>query len=66
MISIHLSDVLMYLFSDNNITNFLFNLKKINILNCLSHEDSYNSFFSYIQHKKFSTHKISKKRIKIK
>ncbi|SCL99127.1 conserved Plasmodium protein, unknown function [Plasmodium chabaudi chabaudi] len=39
MISIHIYDVLLYMFNDDQISKFVLNLKKFNVLNCLSYQD---------------------------
>ncbi|VEV55179.1 conserved Plasmodium protein, unknown function [Plasmodium vinckei vinckei] len=39
MISIHIYDVLIYLFNDDQISKLVLNLKKFNVLNCLSYQD---------------------------
>ncbi|EAA16714.1 hypothetical protein [Plasmodium yoelii yoelii] len=43
MISIHIYDVLMYIFNDDQISKFVLNLKKFNVLNCLSYIDNSNN-----------------------
>ncbi|CAD2086837.1 conserved Plasmodium protein, unknown function [Plasmodium vinckei lentum] len=39
MISIHIYDVLIYMFNDDQISKLALNLKKFNVLNCLSYQD---------------------------
>ncbi|SCL92690.1 conserved Plasmodium protein, unknown function [Plasmodium berghei] len=42
MVSIHIYDVLIYMFNDDHISKFVLNLKKFNVLNCLSYIDNSN------------------------
>ncbi|CRG99078.1 conserved Plasmodium membrane protein, unknown function [Plasmodium relictum] len=64
MISVHLSDIFIYFFYETRIYNFLFNLKKINVLNCLSYNDNYNSFLPFID-KKNCINNLNKKNSKL-
>ncbi|KMZ94237.1 hypothetical protein PVMG_02463 [Plasmodium vivax Mauritania I] len=64
MVSVHLSDVLLYTFSDACVSTMALNMKKINLLNCLLSEAYKNNFISHLERRSVSS-KVSRKNSKL-